>query len=153
MLSSWSIAALAGKAALRHRGPREMRAIADQVLGLMEGKVTPVTIGASLLALATIWLRLHYRSRDRKRLQQTAVTLADRGARDVIIRHGRRGYDELRFSHVSTISGCQSLEDSPCPPGSVIRMNSREVARGSRAGRVGSGVAARKGGRRRPTSR
>jgi hypothetical protein len=50
------------------------------------------------LSFARLWLQLSHRSHYREQLRRTADDLADRGAKDVEIRHGRGGNDVVRFS-------------------------------------------------------
>jgi hypothetical protein len=50
------------------------------------------------LSFARLWLRLSHRSHNREQLRRTANDLADRGAKNVEIRHGSGGNDEVRFS-------------------------------------------------------
>jgi hypothetical protein len=81
-----------------------------------------MTIGVAggLIALFRWWIRVHYRSRDRERLEHTATALADRGVKDVVILHGPHGDDEVRFS--------TSLATShEAPPEDVVEDNTDAV--------------------------
>lgn len=103
---------------------------------------------SALFTLAMVWLRLRHRSRDRERLQRTATALADRGAENVRIRHGRYGRDEILFDRASPIVRRRSSRDSPSAPDNVVLIDEWKTDRDNAARRAAS--ATRRPAARRP---
>jgi hypothetical protein len=108
----------------------------SSVLGAPPNPLTVmVVLALGGFAVGRLWLWLRHRSLDRDLLRRTASDLADRGAENVMIRYGRFGKDEVRFSSTALSRPLPSTTDHSVAD--VIELAAWRKAAQGRRPRVG----------------